>query len=97
MKAQAVEPEGEGSQAVLQPTGEDLQTPIRLCGAGPTLPLLPVLPSLVVPPLCQPALLAGKLKGKTLPMQSDGCQAVPCVSAGRRANIKTLKNGEMQH
>lgn len=61
LTAQAVEPGGEGSQAVLLPAREDLQTPIRLSGAGSTLPLLPVLPSLLVSPLCQPALLAGKL------------------------------------
>lgn len=40
--AQAVEPGREGSRAVLLPAGEDLQTPVRLCGAGSTLPLLPV-------------------------------------------------------
>lgn len=51
--------------------------------AGSTLPLLPVLLSLLVSPLFQPTLLAGKLKGKTLPVQSDGCQAIPCVSVGR--------------
>lgn len=69
LTAQAVEHGEEGTQAVLLPAGEDLQIPIRL-------------PSLLVSPLYQPALLAGKLKGRTLPVQSDDWQAVPCVSVG---------------
>lgn len=61
LTAQAVEPGGEGNWAVLLPAWEDLQTPIRLCGAGSTLLLLPVLPLLLASPLCQPALLTGNL------------------------------------
>lgn len=53
LTARAVEPGGEGSQAVLLPAGEDLQTPAGLCKAGSSLPRFPVLPSLLVSPLCQ--------------------------------------------
>lgn len=93
LTAQAVEPGGEGSQAALLPAGEDLQTPIRLWGAGSTLPLLPALPSLLVSSLCQPALLAGKLEGKTLPMQSDGCRQYLVLLGEAEQTLRLLRIG----